>query len=61
MQNQSNIIVEKTELQTHSGFGYEFNIPHNYVIYFEKEQNRELNLYIIKNYDELKNKFDPIF
>lgn len=60
MQNQSNIIVEKTELQTHTGFGYELNIPHNYVIYFEKEQNRELNVYIRKNYDELKNKFASI-
>jgi hypothetical protein len=60
MQNQSNIIVEKTELQTHTGFGYELNIPHNYVIYFEKEQNKELNLYIRKNYEELKNKFASI-
>ena len=60
MQNQSNIIVEKTKLQTNTGFGYELNIPHNYVIYFEKEQNRELNVYIRKNYDELKNKFASI-
>jgi hypothetical protein len=60
MQNQSNIIVEK-KLQTNTGFRYKFDIPHNYVIYFEKEQNKELNLFIRKNYNELKNKFDPIF
>jgi hypothetical protein len=57
MQNQSNIIVEEIRLQTHIGFGYNFDIPSNYVIYFEREQNKELNLFIRKNYEELKTKF----
>jgi hypothetical protein len=60
MQNQSNIIVEKTELQTNTGFRYKFDIPHNYIIYFEKEQKIELNLFIRKNYEELKTKFAAI-
>ena len=60
MQNQSNIIVEK-KLQTNTGFRYKFDSPHSYVIYFEKEQNIELNLFIRKNYNELKNKFASIF
>ena len=60
MQNQNNIIIEKTELQTNTGFRYKFDIPHDYVIYFEKEQNKELNLFIRKNYEELKTKFASI-
>lgn len=60
MQNPSNIIVEKTKLQTNTGFRYKFDIPHNYLIYFEKEQNKELNLFIRKNYEELKTKFASI-
>lgn len=60
MQNQSNIVIEKTKLQTHTGFGYDLNIPSDYIIYFEKEQNKELSLYIKKNYEELKSKFASI-
>ena len=60
MQGLNNIIVEKTELQTNTGFRYKFDIPHDYVIYFEKEQNIELNLFIRKNYEELKTKFASI-
>ena len=57
MQNQSNIIIEKTVLQTHTGFGYKFSLPSDYVIYFEKEQNIESNLYIRKNFELLKSQF----
>jgi hypothetical protein len=60
MQKQNNIIIEKTELKNNTGFGYSFNIPNNYVIYFEKEQNKELSLYIRKNYEVLKTKFASI-
>jgi hypothetical protein len=60
MQNQNNIIVEKIELQTNTGFRYKFDIPNNYIIYFEKEQKIELNLFIRKNYEELKTKFAAI-
>lgn len=60
MQELNNIFIEKTELQTYTGFGYDFNIPSDYVIYFEKEQNKELSLYIRKNYEELKTKFASI-
>ena len=60
MQNQSNIIIEKTELQTQTGFGYDLDIPNDYVIYFEKEQNIELSNYIRKNHESLKSKFASI-
>jgi hypothetical protein len=60
MQKQNNIIIEKTELKNNTGFGYSFNIPNNYVIYFEKDQNKELSLYIRKNYEVLKTKFASI-
>ena len=60
MEELNNIIVEQSDLVIHTGFGYNFNIPHNYVIYFEKEQNKELSLYIRKNYTELKTKFASI-
>jgi len=60
MQNQSNIIIEKTELQTQTGFGYDLDIPNDYVIYFEKEQNLELSNYIRKNHESLKSKFASI-
>ena len=60
MQNQKYIVIEKTELQTNTGFGCDLNIPTNYVIYFEKEQNKGLSLYIKKNYKELKHKFAAI-
>lgn len=57
MQNQNNIIIEKTELQTQTGFGYDLDIRDDYIIYFEKEQNLELSNYIRKNYESLKSKF----
>jgi hypothetical protein len=60
MQGLNNIIVEQSELNIHTGFGYKLNIPYNYVIYFEKEQNKELSLYIRKNYEALKTKFASI-
>ena len=60
MQGLNNIIVEKTDLQTNTGFRYKFDIPNDYVIYFEKEQNIELNLFIRKNYEGLKTKFSSI-
>lgn len=57
---QNNIIVEKTELRNQTGFGYDFNIPSDYVIYFEKEQNKQLSLYVRKNYINLKTRFNSI-
>lgn len=60
MQNQNNIVIEKTELQTQTGFGYDLTIPSDYVIYFEKEQNIELSNYIRKNHESLKSKFASI-
>jgi hypothetical protein len=60
MQNQSNLVVEEIRLQTQTGFGYNFDIPHNYVVYFEKEQNQELSLYIRQNYEDLKTRFAAI-
>lgn len=60
MQEESNIIVELLQLKTNSGFGYNFNIPDNYVVYFEKEQNKELNVYIKENHHKIKTKFQAI-
>lgn len=60
MQENSNIIVEISELNTHTEFGYNFNLPDNYVIYFEKEQNKGLNIYIKENHDKIKAKFQTI-
>lgn len=60
MQDLNNIIVELSGLNTHTGFGYNLNIPDNYVIYFEREQNKELNIYIKENHNEIKAKFQAI-
>ena len=57
MQKESNIIVELSKFNTNTGFGYNFNIPDNYVIYFEKEQDKELSFYVRCNYEMLKTKF----
>lgn len=57
MQSQRNIVVENANLQVQTGFGYKMNIPHNYVIYFEKEQNIPFNLYIRNNFDLIENQF----
>lgn len=57
MQENKNIVVEKSGLFGNLGFGDKFTIPDNYVIYFEKEQNKELSLYIRRNYEMLKSKF----
>ena len=58
MQELNNIIVEHIDLKTNIGFGGKFDVPHNYVIYFEKEQNVELSFYIRSNYEMLKTKFE---
>lgn len=60
MQELNSIIVEQSELKIQTGFGYNFNIPYNYVIYFEKEQNVKLSLFIRTNFENLKNKFAAI-
>jgi hypothetical protein len=57
MQTQSNISVERTNLQVQTGFGYELNIPRNYVIYFEKELDIPFNLYIRNNFDLIEDQF----
>ena len=57
MQTQSNISLEKTSLQVQTGFGYKMDIPHNYVIYFEKEQNIPFNLYIRNNFNLIEDQF----
>jgi hypothetical protein len=60
MDNQSNIIVEKTRLQTSAGIGCDFNIPDNYLIYFEKNEVIASNRYIKKNWIVLKNSFSKL-
>jgi hypothetical protein len=60
MHELKNIVVELSELNIQTGFGYKLNIPYNYVIYFEKEQNKELSLYIRKNFEALKTRFASI-
>ena len=58
MQELNNIVVEHIDLKTFLGFGGKFDVPCNYVIYFEKEQNIELSIYIRSNYEILKAKFE---
>lgn len=60
MQTQSNISVERTNLQVQTGFGYELNIPRNYVIYFEKELDIPFNLYIRNNFDLVEDQFTTL-
>ena len=60
MQTQSNISVERTNLQVQTGFGYNMDIPNNYVIYFEKEQNIPFNLYIRNNFDLVEDQFTTL-
>ena len=57
MQENKNIVVEQSGLFGNLGLGDKFTIPDNYVIYFEKEQNKELSLYIRRNFKMLKSKF----
>ena len=60
MLNNSNLIIEETKLKSHLSFGNNFNIPENYVIYFEKEHNKELNHFIRDNHDDIKAKFTAV-
>lgn len=60
MQNQSNLIIEKSKLYRQDSFGDKFSIPIDYVIYFEKEYDSHLNKYISENYDQLKSLFKGV-
>lgn len=60
MLNNSNIIVEEVSLKSKINLGNNLNIPENYVIYFEKEHNKELNLFIRNNYEAIKTKFSAL-
>jgi len=60
MLNNSNIIIEELPLKNNINLGNNFNIPENYVIYFEKEHNKELNLFIRNNYEAIKTKFSAL-
>jgi len=56
----NNIIVEQIELQLNLGFGDKFYLPYNYVIYFEREQNLDLSLYVRSNCETIKTKFASV-
>ncbi len=60
MLNNSNLLIEEVPLKSNINLGNNFNIPENYVIYFEKEHNKELNLFIRNNYDSIKTKFSAL-
>lgn len=60
MLNNSNLIIEELPLKNNINLGNNFNIPENYVIYFEKEHNKELNLFIRNNYETIKTKFSAL-
>lgn len=60
MLNNSNLIIEELPLKNNINLGNNFNIPENYVIYFEKEHNKELNLFIRNNYKAIKTKFSAL-
>lgn len=53
MISQNNLLIENDVLCPENNFGYKFNIPSNYIVYFEKEQNVALNKYIRSNYEAL--------
>ena len=57
MQNQSNLIIEENVLDREYTFGNKFSMPSDYIIYFEKENNIALNVYIRNNYEKLRSKF----
>jgi hypothetical protein len=57
VKENKNIVVEQSGLFENLGLGHKFNIPDNYIIYFEKELNKGLSLYIRRNYKMLKSKF----
>ena len=46
MQKQSNLIIEDSILNIEYGFSYKFSMPTNYIIYFEKEREIALDIYI---------------
>ena len=56
----NNIIVEQIELQLNLGFGDKFYLPYNYVIYFEREQNLDLSLYVRSTCETIKTKFASV-
>lgn len=60
MLNNSNLIIEELPLKNNINLGNNLNIPENYVIYFEKEHNKELNLFIRNNYEAIKTKFSAL-
>ena len=60
MLNNSNLLIEEVPLKSNINLGNNFNIPENYVIYFEKEHNKELNLFIRNNHDAIKKKFSAL-
>lgn len=60
MLNNSNLVIEELPLKNNINLGNNFNIPENYVIYFEKEHNKELNLFIRNNYEAIKTKFSAL-
>lgn len=60
MLNNSNLIIEELPLKNNINLDNNFNIPENYVIYFEKEHNKELNLFIRNNYETIKTKFSAL-
>lgn len=60
MLNNSNLIIEELPLKNNINLGNNFNIPENYVIYFEKVHNKELNLFIRNNHDAIKTKFSAL-
>ena len=39
MQNQSNIVIEKSVLNIEYRFGNKFSMPSDYIVYFEKKEN----------------------
>lgn len=60
MLNNSNLLIEEVPLKNHINFGKNFVIPENYVIYFEMEHNKELNLFIRNNHEAIKTKFSVL-
>jgi hypothetical protein len=62
MQHQDKLIIE--DLGFRDGMNYsiskDITLPSDYIIYFEKDKDVALNLYIKKNYDDIKSSFNKL-
>lgn len=54
MKNENLLRIEKCNSETLSSSFGALHFPHNYVFYFEKENNAAFNLYIRQNIESIR-------